>query len=244
MPKKKPTIPKQLSGVKDAFNGLTSNFHVQSKKLTDKQKDFLDLSLHEDTKVIFCAGPAGTTKTYVAVYSALRFLSMDTDLDLYYVRTVVESADRGLGALPGDIGEKFNPYMGPLDDKLREMVKPSIIPELIGKRRIEAMPINYLRGASFKDKIVVADEAQNFTFKELTTLITRLGENSRMIVCGDFLQSDIHNKSGFKQMFDIFNNAESKEQGIHTFEFGMEDIKRSAILSFMIQKIENSINLK
>lgn len=241
MPRKKSSdLGNKILDNLENFNGLTSNFHVQSKRLTEKQKQFLNLSLDPKTKVIFCAGPAGTTKTYVAVYSALRFLSTDADLDLYYVRTVVESADRGLGALPGDIGEKFNPYMAPLDDKLREMVKPTIIPELIGKRRIEAMPINYLRGASFRDKIVVADEAQNFTFKELTTLITRLGENSRLFVCGDFLQSDIHNKSGFRQMFDIFNDEASKKKGIHTFEFGMEDIKRSAILSYIIKKIESA----
>ena len=224
----------------DSFNGLTSHFHVQSKRLTERQKLFVDLSLDPKTNIIFCAGPAGTTKTYVAVYSALRFLSVDTDLDLYYVRTVVESGERNLGALPGDVEDKFNPYMAPLDDKLREMVKPSIIPELIEKRRIEAMPINYLRGASWKDKIIIADEAQNFTFKELTTLITRIGENSKLFICGDFLQSDINGKTGFRQMFNLFDDELSKKKGIHTFEFTKRDIKRSKILSYIIGKIEES----
>lgn len=223
------------------FNGLTSKFHVHSKNLTDKQKKFVEIATNPDTNIVFCAGPAGTTKTYVAVYSALRYLSLNTDLDLYYVRTVVESAERGLGALPGDIDEKFNPYMAPLDDKLREMVKPTIIPELIKKRRIEAMPINYLRGASWNNKIVVADEAQNFTFKELTTLVTRLGEDSKLFICGDFLQSDINGKTGFKKMYDLFDDDPSKEQGIHTFEFTKEDIKRSKILNFVVNKIEKSI---
>jgi phosphate starvation-inducible PhoH-like protein len=222
------------------FNGLTSNFHVQSKRLTEKQKQFLDLSLDPKTNIIFCAGPAGTTKTYVAVYSALRFLSTDTDLDLYYVRTVVESGDRNLGSLPGDIDEKFNPYMAPLDDKLREMVKPTIIPELIQKRRIEAMPINYLRGANWTDKIIIADEAQNFTFQELTTLVTRLGENSKLFICGDFLQSDINGKTGFRKMFNLFDDPVSERRGIHTFEFTKDDIKRSKILKYIIGKIEES----
>jgi phosphate starvation-inducible PhoH-like protein len=238
--KKNSDQEQKLLGNLANFNGLTSNFHVQSKRLTVKQKAFVDLSLDLNTNVVFCAGPAGTTKTYVAVYSALRFLSADPDLDLYYVRTVVESADRGLGALPGDIDDKFNPYMAPLDDKLREMVKPTIIPELIQKRRIEAMPINYLRGASFRDKIVIADEAQNFTFQELTTLITRIGENSRLFVCGDFMQSDINGKTGFRKMYDIFDDDASKKRGIHTFEFGIEDIKRSKILSYIIKKIQGS----
>jgi len=201
------------------FNGLTSHFHVQSKRLTDKQKSFLDLSL----------------------YSALRFLSTNIDLDLFYVRTVVESGERNLGSLPGDVDEKFNPYMAPLDDKLREMVKPSIIPELIQKRRIEAMPINYLRGASWENKIVIADEAQNFTFKELTTLITRIGENTKLFVCGDFLQSDINGKTGFRKMFDLFDDEISKTKGIHTFEFTKKDIKRSKILGYIIEKIEKVV---
>lgn len=220
------------------FNGLTSHFHVQSKRLTEKQKQFLEIALDSKTNIIFCAGPAGTTKTYVAVYSALRYLSANIDLDLLYVRTVVESGERNLGSLPGDIDEKFNPYMAPLDDKLREMIKPSIIPELISKSRIQAMPINYLRGASWNNKIVVADEAQNFTFKELTTLVTRLGESSKLIICGDFLQSDINGKTGFKTMFDLFDDPLSKRRGIHTFEFTKEDIKRSKILKYIIGKIE------
>jgi len=240
MARKKVTQPKEEKLVLDSFNGLTSHFHVQSKRLTEKQKNFLEVALDAKTNIIFCAGPAGTTKTYVAVYSALRYLSTNTDLDLLYVRTVVESAERGLGALPGDIDEKFNPYMAPLDDKLREMVKPTIIPELIGKSRIQAMPINYLRGASWTNKIVVADEAQNFTFKELTTLVTRLGENSKLMICGDFLQSDINGKTGFKKMYDLFDGEDSKRKGIHTFEFTKSDIKRSKILSFIIGKIEGA----
>jgi phosphate starvation-inducible protein PhoH len=128
--------------------------------------------------------------------------------------------------------------MAPLDDKLREMVRPTIIPELIKKRRIEAMPINYLRGASWTNKIVVADEAKNFTFKELTTLVTRLGEGSKLFICGDFLQSDINGKTGFKKMYDLFDDDQSKEKGIYTFEFTVDDIKRSKILSFVINKIE------
>jgi phosphate starvation-inducible PhoH-like protein len=101
------------------------------------------------------------------------------------------------------------------------------------------MPINYLRGASWNNKIVIADEAQNFTFKELTTLITRLGESSKLIVCGDFLQSDINGKTGFKTMFDLFNDEDSRRKGIHTFEFTKKDIKRNKILSFIIGKLES-----
>ena len=192
---------------------------------------------------MFVSGPAGSTKTYMAVYAALRHLSAEEDLDLLYVRTVIESADKGLGALPGDIEEKFNPYMMPLEDKLTEMLPKTNTAkaEMLDSGRIQAMPINYLRGASWKDKIVVADEAQNFTFKELTTLVTRLGHNCKLFICGDFMQSDINGKTGFKQMFRLFNDEESKEKGIHAFSFTKDDIMRSPLQRYIISKIERQI---
>ena len=184
---------------------LKSTFKVNNLRLTENQKVFLSIALQEKTNIMFVSGPAGSTKTYMAVYSALRHLSANQDLDLLYVRTVIESAEKGLGALPGDIEDKFNPYMMPLEDKLMEMMPKTNTDrrDMLESGRIQAMPINYLRGASWKDKIIVADEAQNFTFKELTTLITRLGVNCKLFICGDFMQSDINGKTGFRKMFKI-----------------------------------------
>ena len=192
---------------------------------------------------MFVSGPAGSTKTYMAVYSALRHLSANDDLDLLYVRTVIESAEKGLGALPGDIDEKFNPYMMPLEDKLTEMlpINTTAKANMLDEGRVQAMPINYLRGASWNDKIVVADEAQNFTFKELTTLVTRLGKNCKLFICGDFMQSDINGKTGFRKMFKVFNDAESMKKGIHSFAFTKDDIMRSPLQKFIIGKLEQQI---
>ena len=214
---------------------------LKTKGLTERQKQLVRLAIDKDNKIIFISGPAGSTKTYVAVYSALKQLKSNEDLDLLYVRTVIESADKGLGALPGDINEKCNPYMAPLDDKLRELLPSTtgIVNDLIKKQRVQAMPINFLRGANWIDKIVVADEAQNFTFKELTTLITRLGENSQLFICGDYMQSDINGKTGFKEMFNLFDDPESQKQGIQCFSFGLQDIKRSKILRYIIKKLSS-----
>lgn len=220
---------------------LKQNIFVNSLKLTERQKKFLSIAFNDSTKIMFIAGPAGSTKTYMAVYSALRLLSAFEKLDLLYVRTVIESAEKGLGALPGDIGEKFNPYMAPLEDKLYEMLpkNTTVKKDLLDNGRISAMPINYLRGSSWKNKIVVADEAQNFTYKELTTLVTRIGEDCKLFICGDFMQSDINGKSGFAPMFDLFNDQQSVEMGIHAFKFGKEDILRSEILKYIISKLDN-----
>ena len=219
---------------------LKLTFKVNNLRLTEKQKVFLALALQEDTNIMFVSGPAGSTKTYMAVYSALRHLSANDDLDMFYVRTIIESGEKGLGALPGSIEEKICPYMAPLEDKLMEMLPSNQTTrrDLVDSGRIQAMPINYLRGASWKDKIVVADEAQNFTFKELTTLITRLGQNSKLFICGDFMQSDINGKSGYAEMFNLFKDKESQENGIHCFSYNKDDILRSELQKYIIGKLE------
>lgn len=207
-------------------------------KFSDKQVHLLDILLNQENKIIFISGAAGTSKTYMALYAAIEMMSECSDKNLIYVRSIIESADKGLGSLPGDIAEKFDPFLMPLYDKLEEIVAPQDVISLKAEGRISAIPINFMRGASWVDKIVVADEAQNFTFKELTTLITRIGEGSKLIICGDCMQSDIKEKTGLSHMIQVFNDEESKEHGIQTFFFGQEDIVRSEILRFLVKKLE------
>jgi len=238
-------MPRKKAPLKSVGNIDTRglNFKPVSYSLSERQKEFLRLSKGGNLKIMFVSGPAGSTKTYMAVYSALRELQENSSTDLLYVRTVIESADKNLGYLPGDIEEKFNPYMAPLSDKLYEILgtkeSPNTISELLQSGRVSALPVNYLRGANWDDKVVIADEAQNFSFKELTTLITRIGKNTKLFVCGDLMQSDINGKSGFADMIRLFDDEESREKGLHCFEFKEEDIQRSEILKFIIKKLQH-----
>jgi len=222
-------------------NAFNPKIVVKGKSLSDKQKIFLKIACDKNTNIMFVNGPAGSTKTYMAVFAALRHLQKNEDLDLLYVRTAIESADKGLGALPGTLEEKFNPYMAPLEDKLEELLPKTtgVKSELIKSGRVQAMPINFLRGANWINKIVVADESQNFTFKELITLITRIGDNSKLFICGDIMQSDINGRSGFSDMMHLFNDQESKCMGIHCFRFNEDDIFRSEILKYIISKLKS-----
>jgi len=222
-------------------NGLRTKFIIKGKALTDRQKKFAEIAADNNTKVVFVSGPSGSTKTYMAVYSALQCLKADSSLDLLYVRTAIESAEKGLGALPGTLEEKINPYMVPLEDKLDELLPKNnmLKSQLIESGRIQAMPINFLRGASWESKVVIADESQNFTFKELVTLITRIGNNTKLFICGDTMQSDIGHKSGFSDMYNIFKDPESENKGIHCFGFKESDILRSEILKYIIKKIKS-----
>ena len=112
---------------------------LRTKGLSEKQKQLVRLAIDDNNKIVFISGPAGSTKTYVAVYSALKQLKANDELDLLYVRTAIESAEKGLGALPGNIDEKFNPYMAPLDDKLRELLPATtgVVDDLIKKKEFK-----------------------------------------------------------------------------------------------------------
>ena len=180
---------------------------------------------------------AGTSKTLISTYAGLLALADKKVSDIVYIRSVVESASSKLGFLPGDMDEKFGPYLEPLMDKLDEVVGPEITKILVQNELVGARPVNYLRGCQFAGKFVIADEAQNFTVGELTTLVTRIGEFSKVIICGDPMQSDIGN-SGFNKFIQLFDNPESAIAGIKVFKFGEEDIVRSKILKFIVTKLK------
>jgi len=236
--KKKPEIVNEDEIEKIRKSLTKTNIKLKKINLTDKQTQLLKIIFDNDSKIIFISGPAGTSKTYVAIYGALQLFNMNNERGITYVRTIAESGEKSLGALPGEMAEKINPYMMPMNEKLDELLIPGQASIVKEKEIVKGMPINYLRGASWRNEIVIADESQNFTFKELTTLMTRLGEGSKLIICGDPMQSDINGKSGFADMYGLFNDAESKENGIHTFHFGAEDIQRSEILKYVIAKIQ------
>ena len=215
------------------------NIKLKKINFSKKQLELLKIIFDKKTKVIFINGPSGTSKTFMAIYGALQLYNMNNDYSITYVRTIIESGDRSLGALPGEMQEKINPYMMPMNEKLDELLHAGQATILKEKNIITGLPINFLRGASWLNQIVIADESQNFTFKELTTLITRIGKNTKLLICGDPMQSDINGKTGFNDMRAIFNNTESVEKGIHCFNFTTNDIKRSEILKFIISKLQH-----
>ena len=217
-------------------------FDLQLRELpwTQKQKDIIDLMTHKDTKVVFLSGPAGTSKSIVSTYCALKLLKEKRVSEVIYIRSVIESASKSLGYLPGTQDEKMSPFIMPLIDKMEELLPQCDVNKLVNEGRVKGIPINFLRGASFNVNFIIADEMQNAEFSEIQTIITRIGNFSKFVFCGDPMQTDIHdkNKSGFKPIFDIFNNQESRDNGIFCVELGKEDILRSEILKFIVEKLE------
>lgn len=231
---KSPRIP-QRNKIKNTVEIRKSN------KLTEKQQCFLDLASDKDTKLIFVSGPAGTSKTYLAVLVALQLLNEKKVSDIMYIRSAVESCDSKLGYLPGTSEEKMSPYIQPLIDKLEELLSPNDVKHLIDDERISSVPVGYLRGLNWNAKVIITDEAQNMSFKELTTLVTRVGEFNKTFIIGDLDQCDIGNRSGFNQMISCFSDEDSRLNGIYTFEFTEEDIVRSALVKFIVKKLKNVV---
>jgi len=219
---------------------IKNEIEIYQRELTVKQKQFLDLALDKNTKLMFISGPAGTSKTYMSILASLMLLNQKRVSDLLYLRSAVESSDSKLGFLPGEADEKMAPYIQPLLEKLSELTNKASIDYLQKEERIDSIPIGFLRGLNWNARCIVADEAQNMTHKELVTLVTRIGEFSKVFILGDPDQSDINGKSGFLKMMNSFDDNESRENGIHTFKFDEEDIVRSALVRFIIKKLKQS----
>ena len=215
------------------------NFKITQKfKLTDTHKSLVELGYLDKTKILFVDGPAGTAKTYCASLLALNLLKSHKMQEVVYIRSIVESASKSMGSLPGEVDDKFLPWTLPLMEKMNELLETSTTNNLFQKGIIKAIPVNYVRGLTFIDSVVIVDEAQNLTFSELTTILTRFGENTKMLVIGDTKQTDINGKSGFKSMYNCFNDEDSENEGIYCFKLTEKDITRSKILSFLVKKIQ------
>lgn len=205
--------------------------------LTENQKKLINLILDKETKLVFISGPAGTSKTFCAMQAALQLLSDKKVSDLIYIRSLIESAERSMGYLKGTGDEKLMPYTIPMMDKLEELLPKNEIELLMKEKRVTGQCVGFLRGQNLATKFVLVDEAQNFSFNEIFTTMTRLAKYSKMVMCGDETQSDIGTKSGFNKMIQTFDDEESRQQGIHHFKFTENDIVRSEIVKFIVGKV-------
>ena len=232
---------KDTSPIIQQRNKIKTSLSIYQRELNEKQKQFLELAMNKTTKIVFVSGPAGTSKTYMAVYAALTLLNQRRVSDLIYIRSAVESSEAKLGFLPGEADEKMAPYLAPLMDKLVELLPKGDIDILKKENRISSIPVGFLRGLNWNAKVIIADETQNMTFKELFTLITRIGEFSKVFILGDPDQSDINGKSGFIKMLSYFDDEESKINGIQVFKFVDDDIVRSGLVQFIIKKVKKIV---
>ena len=213
---------------------------IKELKWTPKQKEFIDLSLAKDTKIMMVNGPAGSSKSILATYCALKLLSEKRISDIVYIRSAVESSDSKLGYLPGDADEKLHVYNIPFLEKLDELLPRCEVDKLEKEKRVSMYPVNYSRGMSWNAKCIIFDEAQNSTQKEIITVLTRLGQFSRCFVLADPNQTDLPSGKGgaFERMFQLFSDDDSRANGVRSFQFNDDDIMRSELVKFLVKKLK------
>ncbi len=140
--------------------------------------------------LVFCIGPAGTGKTYMAVAMALSALKMGKLKRIVLARPAIEAGEK-LGYLPGDILAKVNPFLKPLYDALEDMMAPVQVRKYIENEIIEILPLAFMRGRTLNDAFIILDEAQNCTIRQMKTFLTRLGVKGKVVVTGDITQVDL-----------------------------------------------------
>jgi phosphate starvation-inducible PhoH-like protein len=186
--------------------------------------------------MIFALGPAGTGKTYLAVAQAVQQLITGSVQRLILSRPAVEAGER-LGFLPGDMKEKVDPYLRPIYDALYDCMPPEQVERRIASGEIEIAPIAFMRGRTLADAFVILDEAQNTTQAQMKMFLTRFGQNSRMVICGDPRQVDIPGGDATSGLADAVRRLEGVE-GIGVVRFGSADVVRHPIVGRIVEAYE------
>lgn len=185
--------------------------------------------------VIFALGPAGTGKTYLAVAQAVSQLISGSVDRLILSRPAVEAGER-LGFLPGDMKEKVDPYLRPLYDALYDTLPAEQVERRIASGEIEIAPLAFMRGRTLANAFIILDEAQNTTIAQMKMFLTRFGENSRMVICGDPKQVDLP-IPGASGLADAVGRLDGVE-GIAVVPFGIADVVRHPIVGRIVQAYE------
>lgn len=207
-----------------------SPFHLEFKNQAQK----MAWGAFDQHDVLFLLGPAGTGKTHLACAFAIGEILAKRKKRIILTRPIVEAGE-SLGFLPGTFDEKVNPYMLPMYDCINKCVGVEGPQRDIINRSIEVAPIAYMRGRTFDDAICIFDEAQNATKSQLKLFMTRFGENSKIIITGDPLQSDIG--GGSTSLVQIVKKLEDL-QGIRVIHFKASSIVRHPLIASIIEKFE------
>ena len=225
----------EYASVKDIF---MNNVPVSSKKRfiipkTETQRKYIDAIKNYD--IVIGIGPAGTGKTYLAMAMAINAFLKKQVSRIVLARPAVEAGEK-LGFLPGDIYEKFNPYLRPLYDALLDMMEAEKAGKLVERGIIEIAPLAFMRGRTLNDSFVILDEAQNTTSEQMKMYLTRLGFNSKTVITGDITQIDLPQGrlSGLIEAERILSDIE----GIKFVYFSEKDVVRHKLVQEIVKAYE------
>lgn len=210
------------------------NFELKFKEPKNtSQENYVRLLKNKHKKIVVANGPAGTGKTLFATEYGIKYFTTNMYEKLIFTRPSV-AVDEDLGYLPGTLEEKMAPWIRPLYDILHQFYHPKEVTKMLEDKIIEIAPLGYMRGRTFQNTWIIADEMQNSTISQMKMLMTRLGENSRLIVTGDLDQHDrVHGVNGLEDFLERFKNKRS--DSISSFEFEISDIQREEVVKEVLE---------
>ena len=217
-----PRFPSNVINIDHRLNEKRKRVQIYPKSLS--QETYL-LKLNDPNKmIVFAIGPAGTGKTMLAVQWAIDQLKYGSADKIIITRPAV-SVDEEHGFLPGDLNEKMAPWTKPIFDVIAENFNAREIENFIKEGVIETSPLAYMRGRTFKNAVVVADEMQNATPSQMKMLLTRLGTGSKMVVTGDLQQADRPSNNGLLEFLGLYNNFQGHRY-VDLVKFDVQDVER------------------
>ena len=208
--------------VPNLYNPKTQN-QILYNNILDKDNEYL----------LSVVGPAGTGKTFLACLKGIEKLKENKVEKIIITRPIVSVEEENLGFLPGNIEKKMDPWVRPIYDVFLEFYSKKELNDLILNNKLEISPLGFMRGRTFKNSLIIADEMQNSTPNQMLMLLTRLGINSKIVITGDLNQSDLGNKNGLKDLIDKMNKK--IPDNFYLIKLDETDVQRSNIVSDVLK---------
>jgi len=215
------------------FNQALKRKQIELRPKSINQENLIQSLLDPQTNITVATGPAGTGKTYLAMLAAIKAFKDGACERIVLTRPAVGVDDEKHGFLPGDLNSKMEPWTRPLFDVLREFYTAKEIARMLEEQTIEISPLAFMRGRTFKDAWIIADEMQNATPSQMKMLMTRIGENSKIVITGDIEQTDrtVHNNG----LIDLCKRLETARSGLAVCYMSNQDIQRHPIIDTVLE---------
>lgn len=199
---------------------------------TGNQQNYIRSIIEND--IIFCTGPSGTGKSFIAAGLAAEHLMKDKIETIIVTRPLV-CTGKDIGSLPGELNEKIKPYLQPMEENLKYFLGRDKFGLYYNTRRIRFEPLETMRGSTFHNSYMILDEAQNCTLEQIKMFITRMGESSKVMINGDTKQTDLYNTNGLNFCLDRLKNINN----IGICKLDYSDIQRNGILGVVLNALES-----
>jgi phosphate starvation-inducible PhoH-like protein len=210
---------------------------IYFKEKNQKQKEFYDLI--ENKEIIICSGPAGVGKSYLTALKALQLLSSpNNEFYKIVITTPAVEADEKLGFLPGDILEKMAPYTYSTLYLFEKIIGKQAVHNLMESEIIQIMPLAYMRGINVDHSILIAEEFQNSTKRQMKTMLTRIGWKSKFIISGDLEQSDRYRDTSETGLYDALKRLSNMTE-VGIFKFEETDVVRNPVIAKILESYKN-----